>query len=134
MPKKDKPPASGAQKVFDAWRKGRPNPDVCRFTQARRKLINSRLREFDVDELVTYMQYVLESDEGFPRWMRGGNPRKREYMDLTNLLRDNKLASRVEMALAWDERRRTKKELNDWGDKHGVSLGYMGRLRDRGGS
>ena len=90
--------------VFNAWKATRPRPHLCRFTADRQKLIEARLRlGYSAADLVALVRYANEADEGWPRWMRGDNPRRRAYLDLTNLLRVEKLAERVELALSWLE-------------------------------
>jgi len=65
-------------------------------------LIGARLKdEYTVEDLVVVIKYAFESTEAGPRFWRGENDQRRKYLDLTNLFRIGKLASRVEAAQNW---------------------------------
>lgn len=91
-----------AKKVWEAWRKYKPRPNLCRFTKDREKTISARLAlGYEPSDLITLIEYIHKGDTGFCRWMRGDNPRNRQYLDLENIFRKEKLGGRVEEALNW---------------------------------
>lgn len=90
--------------VFEAWRARRARPDLTRLTQERRDLIRSRLAlGYTVEDLVCLMRYAYEASSDEALWWRGGNPRRVKYMDLSNLLRKEKLGGRVDRAREWED-------------------------------
>lgn len=107
MPRSRAAKASAAEveRVFEAWRARRPRPDVIRLTQERRDLVSSRIGlGYSADDLVAVVTWANDSQEEAALWLRGEHPRNRvAYMDLTNLLRIEKLGRRVEAALLWRE-------------------------------
>lgn len=116
------------QRVFDVWRSYRPNPTYCKLTQARRKLLTARLRDYSADDLIALVRYANEADVGECRFWRGENDRRQEYLDLVNLLRISKLDGRVERALLW----RDQQEAEAAVEASGLDLGPMGHLLRRG--
>ena len=118
--------ADDVKLVFEAWRKYRPHPNLCRFTKDREKLIRDRLKlGYTAQDLVTLMEYVNTANTGFARWMRGDNPRRRAYLDLQNLLRKEKLGGRVEEALVW----KAGEQQPDPDDDPDLDLGPLAHLR-----
>lgn len=93
------------ERVFEAWRKRRPRPDACVLSTSRRRAIAARLRDYTVEQIILVVDYLYEADTPDARWMRGSNPRHREYLDLENILRVERLAGRVEAATIWREDR-----------------------------
>jgi hypothetical protein len=88
--------------VFEAWKSRQRRPALCRLTEERRRLIRARLGlGYDRDDLIALFDYIWASSDAGPRWMRGDNPGGKPYLDLDNLLRVGKLASRIESALNW---------------------------------
>lgn len=122
--KADRSP-DAAKKVFEVWKKYRPRPELCRFTSDRKKLIQDRLKlGYTSDDLITLIRYVNEAEAGFPRWMRGDNPKNRQYLDLTNLFRKEKLAARVEEAQLW-----ATGDQDPEPSPYGLNLGPMGDFK-----
>jgi hypothetical protein len=117
---------SDVQRVFTAWAERRPKPQYCKLSKARKRLITARLKEYSADELVAVIRYAYDADEPWPRWMRGNNPRDRQYLDLENLFRVTRLAERVEEALLWADRMKREGPAPKAVD--GVVLGPMGDL------
>ena len=117
--------AAAVQQVFDVWKRYRPRPEYCRLTATRKKLIAARLRDYSPQDLVALVVYANESDVAECRFWRGQNDRRAEYLDLTNLLRVQKLDGRVERALLWRDEQ-TAKATAEVG---GLDLGAMGILR-----
>jgi len=92
------------QKIFDAWKKHRPSPNAVILTEARKKVIRARLADgFSADQLALVVgDYAHLADTNEARFWRGENQQGTEYLDLSmNLLRPQKIAKRVENALAW---------------------------------
>ena len=90
------------QRIFEAWRKTRPNPRRCRFTKDRKDLIKKRLAlGYEPNDLIAVIRYFTEANTSEARFMRGANDRGRAYLDLENLFRVGKLGARVETALNW---------------------------------
>ena len=121
--------ATDVERVFAEWSKHRPNPGYCRLTPARRKLLNARLKVYTAGELCVLMQYAATADVSEARFWRGKNDRKQEYMDLTNLLRINKVDGRIERALLW----RDQGQAVALDEKAGVDLGPMGLWQQQQG-
>ena len=117
----DQPPDPVLQ-VFALWRSYRPNPDYCRLTAARRKLLRARLRDYTAADLCALVRYAYESDAAEARFWRGENDRRAEYTDLVNLLRVSKLDGRVERALLWRDDQAAKADT----ERRGLDLGPMG--------
>lgn len=93
-----------ARRVFNAWKNYRPRPHLCRFTVDRQRLIRARMKlGYKPGDLIALIEYVNESDAGWPRFMRGENDRGRAYLDLDNIMRVGKLAGRIEEAMTWLE-------------------------------
>lgn len=122
--------AADVQRVFSAWRRYRPRPDYCRLTLTRRKLIAARLRDYTADDLYWLMVYANEADAAECRFWRGQNDRRAEYLDLTNLLRVQKLDGRVERALLW----RDAQTAQAAEEARGMDLGPLALLRGGGPS
>jgi len=90
------------EQVFNEWKKRQKRPQLCRLTKDRKMLILSRLNDgYTEEDLIALIKYAYESSEAGPKYWRGGNDQRRLYLDLTNLLRIGKLASRVELAHNW---------------------------------
>jgi hypothetical protein len=111
------------QQVFDLWRSTRPNPDYCRLTPPRRKLLNTRLKAYPVADLLALVRYASEADTKEARFWRGENDRRQEYMDLVNLLRISKLDGRLERALLWRDQQAAAAAT----EENGMDLGPMGQ-------
>jgi hypothetical protein len=122
--------ASDVQRVFDVWRRYRPRPDYCRLTAARRRLIGARLRDYPAECLIALVVYANEADVAECRFWRGQNDRRAEYLDLTNLLRVQKLDGRVERALLWRDAQ-TEQAVEE---ARGMDLGPLALLRGGGPS
>lgn len=96
-------PRADIEQVFEAWRKFRKRPEICRLTTEREGLIRARLQlGYSADDLCRLIRYMNLSGDDDARWMRGHNPRRRTYMDLQHLLRKQRLGERVEAAIAWE--------------------------------
>lgn len=96
--------AEDINRVYEAWLQRQKRPDLCRFTTDRADLIRKRLQlGYEAADFILLIRWVHESNEDGPRWLRGENPRKKSYLDLTNLLRREKLAPRIEAARLWEE-------------------------------
>ena len=90
------------QRVFDEWKKRQKRPQLCRLTKDRCSLIMARLKDgYTEEDLIAVIVYAFESSDAGPRFWRGANEQRRTYLDLTNLFRVGKLASRVEAAQNW---------------------------------
>lgn len=115
--------------VFEKWKSYQSRPDVCRLTDSRKKLIKARLKEYSSDELCLMIDYIFLSQDLGCRFLRGENPDRKKYLDLTNLLRVTKVPQRIERAFEWHDSQSSAPApaAND-----GLDLGFMGRLR--GGS
>lgn len=105
---------SDIELIFEEWRKRQPRPQLCRLTEDRKTLLRQRLNlGYEATDFVAVIQYFFESNESDAKWMRGDNPRKKKYLDLSNLLRKEKLAARVEAALLWKLNSRTNEDQDD---------------------
>ena len=94
--------AKSIEMVFEAWKIRQIKPQICRLTSDRKDLIRVRLGiGYEPSDFIAVIEYMFESMESDAKWMRGENPRKKRYLDLSNLLRKEKLAGRVEAALLW---------------------------------
>lgn len=88
--------------VYDAWLKRQKRPEMCRYTAEREALLIKRLAlGYSVEDLQALIRYAYESDDPGPRWWRGDNEKRVTYLDLTSLLREEKLGARVTAALTW---------------------------------
>ena len=116
------------RRVFEAWRAYQPRPDVCRLTESRKKLIRARLKEFSVNDLCLLIKFVFESNDNGCRWLRGENPTKTKYLDLSNLFRTTKVAKRIESAYAWQDSQQASATRENI-VQDGVDLGFMGAIR-----
>jgi hypothetical protein len=116
--------AQAVQQVFDTWRRYRPRPDYCRLTEARRRLLRARLRDYSAEELIALVRYAHEADVAECRFWRGQNDRQTEYLDLANLLRVTKLDGRVERALLWRDAQAARAAE----EARGLDFGPMGSL------
>lgn len=88
--------------MFLYWRGFQARPDACKFTEARRKLVNRALADYDDRDLCALVLYAYRADEPGPRFWRGDNRDSRTYLDLVNLLSEAaRLPGRVEAATAW---------------------------------
>lgn len=113
--------------VFEKWRSYQPRPNICRLTDARKKLIGARLKDFSAEELEVMIKWVFESNEYGPRWLRGDNPERRTYLDLQNILRSTKVPQRVEAAFRWVDQQK-EPEVSP-ATQDGIDLGSLGALR-----
>ena len=96
--------ATDIEVVYDAWLERQKKPSICRFTKDREDLIRKRLQlGYEASDFVLLIRWAYESNEDNPRWLRGENPRRKAYLDLTNLLVRERLAPRIEAALLWQE-------------------------------
>lgn len=96
-------PGSDIEAVFDEWKATRTTPAACKLTDERRDLITARLRlGYTADEIRRVIRYIARADTPDARWMRGANPRRREYLDLTHILRKQRLGERVEASATWE--------------------------------
>jgi hypothetical protein len=94
--------AEDARRVYDAWLARQKRPGTCRYTAERESLLRRRLGlGYSADDLVALVRYMFEADRPTPRWFRGENPQRTQYLDLDNLLREEKLGGRVTEALTW---------------------------------
>ena len=92
------------QAIFNAWRQHQRRPSICKLTPERIELIESRIAlGYDKSDFISLFNYAWNSDEAGPRFWRGDNDRNRTYLGLDNLLRKNKLGTRIEKALNWEE-------------------------------
>lgn len=115
--------------VFRAWRATRPPGPT--LTADRRDLIEARLgRGYTTHDLVVLIHWFNYSDDDDPRWMRGDNPREREYLDLENLFRVKKLSGRIDKARTWHEGGDAPED-RDAADGTGLDLGPMGAFLSR---
>lgn len=90
------------ERIFNEWKVRQKRPHLCRLTKDRMSLIFSRLKDgYTEEDLTVLIRYAFESTDAGPKYWRGGNEHRRTYLDLTNLLRVVKLASRVELAHNW---------------------------------
>ena len=90
-------------RVWEAWRARQASPGTCKYTDDRRKLIGKRLAlGYSAADLIRLFAYVWEADEPGPRWLRGENPNERRYLDLSNLLVEEKLGARVQLSTEWE--------------------------------
>ena len=90
------------QQVFEEWKKRQRRPQLCRLTKDRLALIAARINDgYTAQDLIDVIQYAFESADAGPRFWRGENQQRRTYLDLSNLFRITKLASRVELAVNW---------------------------------
>ena len=120
---------SDVKLVWSTWAKTRPRPRLCKFTVDRKKLIEARLRlGYEPADLVAVIRYVNESNDPWPQWMRGNNPRKRSYLDLDNLFRVAPLGKRVEEALLWLEGLGDGPDGPDASNPCGTDLGPLARF------
>lgn len=117
-------PDADIHAVFESWRGRVDNPELRKLTDERVELIGRRLKAGNtVDDLDAWFEYVFTSGTGLAKWFHGDNPRKREYLDLTNLLRAGKLRLRVETALKW---RATRDADDESASDCNTDLGPMG--------
>ncbi len=86
--------AAGARTVFDAWRLILSHPSAV-FDDKRKSLIESRLKNFTVEQLCKVPLGVKQSP-----WHMGENPLKKPYHEINLLFRD---ADKVEFFLALAE-------------------------------
>ena len=90
--------------IFEAWKKRRDRPHLCRLTVDRADLIKKRLRlGYEGFDFLLLIDSAWESEDDGPRWWRGNNPTRKKYLTIDALLRREKLASRIEAALIWHE-------------------------------
>jgi hypothetical protein len=102
------PPMGDVKVVWDCWRKRQSNPDALALTSSR-STIERGLKSASIDALCALIDYAYDSDEPGPRFWRGENDRGQTYLGIDNLFRNEKLASRVQMALEWRRSREHKK-------------------------
>lgn len=98
--------AEDARRVWLAWVRRQKLPDACKYTADREKLITKRLAlGYTADDLELLIRYAWESDDDRPTFWRGehdgAGPRPKTYLDLTNLLVEEKLGARVQAAREW---------------------------------
>jgi hypothetical protein len=98
-PRKDKPGAAEARRVFDAWRELHAHPGPApKFDGKRQARILARLREgFTTEQLCQALRGALKHS-----WLMGENPSGRKYDGIQTILRD---AEQVELLIALDEGR-----------------------------
>lgn len=116
------------KKVFDAWKKHRPNPDAVKLTDPRRKTIRARLADgYTADQLALLVgDYAHLADTSEAIFWRGENPQGVEYLDIAmNLLRPQKIAKRVENALAWKMDQNPQADGENYHNVPDVNLGFM---------
>jgi len=90
------------ERVFNEWKSRQKRPHLCRLTKDRKSLILSRIKDgYTEEDLIVLIKYAFESTDAGPKYWRGANDQRRLYLDLTNLFRIGKLASRVEAAHNW---------------------------------
>lgn len=92
--------------MWQAWLQRQKVPAACKYTADREKLISKRLAlGYTADDLELLIRYAWESDDDRPTFWRGehdgAGPRARTYLDLTNLLVEEKLGARVQAAREW---------------------------------
>lgn len=98
--------AEDARRVWLAWVRRQKLPDACKYTADREKLISKRLAlGYTADDLELLIRYAWESDDDKPTFWRGehdgAGPRPKTYLDLANLLVEEKLGARVQAAREW---------------------------------
>lgn len=98
--------ADDARRVWSAWARRQKMPDACKYTADREKLISKRLAlGYTAEDLELLIRYAWESDDDRPTFWRGehdgAGPRPKTYLDLTNLLVEEKLGARVQAAREW---------------------------------
>ena len=95
--------AGDVEAVWVAWRDRQANPGRCLFTEDRKTLIRKRLKlGYKPEHLALLFRYAHESPDRGPRWWRGENPERTKYLGLDQLLREAKLADRVQDAMEWE--------------------------------
>jgi len=121
--------ADPVAEVFETWRTGHSSPGRVRFTPDRKKLIQTRLKSFSVEDLCSVIQYAYEADTPAARFWRGDNRDGRTYLDMENLFRASKLSGRVEDALAWLAGEDPDDPDGPADQDDGLDLGPMGAFR-----
>jgi len=128
MPTGNQSEEADVKKVFDAWKKHRPNPEAVKLTESRRKTIRARLADgYTADQLALVVgDYAHLADTPEAAFWRGDNPQGVEYLDIAmNLLRPQKIAKRVENALKWKMGQNPQAGGENYPDVPDVNLGFM---------
>ena len=113
------------KRVFESWRELQRRPNACRLGPGAKRAIKRGLQETDADSLILIIQYAYKSDDAQPRFWRGQNAQKATFLGLDNLFRSEKIAARLQNALAW--RSQNADRVSPSGD--GTDLGPMAKYR-----
>lgn len=117
--------ADNVQTVWSAWRDRQVKPAACVLAEPVQRTIRSALQQASADQLVALFRFAYEADEAAARFWRGQNEQRRTYLGIDNLLRQSKLADRLQLVEAWLASQQT-----DGGD--GTDLGPLAAYRRRG--
>lgn len=91
------------EQVFKEWRRFQARPESCKLTEERADLITARIRAgYTVDDLRRILRFIFKADADDPRWMRGHNPRRRQYLDLSHIFRKQRMGERSEASAEWE--------------------------------
>ena len=126
----DDAPHVRVRAVFNAWRAYQKRPESCHCGPATKRMIESALKEAGAQDLCDLIEYAYTADEPGPRFWRGENQNKRTYLGLDNLMRTNKIASRVQMLQDWRDTRAVAGDT----DGDGTDMGPLAAYRRSGPS
>ena len=113
--------------VWNAWKNRQRRPASCHLGAGSKKIIVGALKEAEAKDMVSLIAYAYEADEAGPRYWRGENQQGRTYLGLDNLLRVTKLASRLQMVVAWVESNESRGTTTGRGIQ--TDLGPMAKYR-----
>lgn len=112
--------------VWDAWVRRQPHPDACRLGPPAIREVRAALTQATAAHLAVLLDYVFEADEPGPRFLR-----ERGLTTLPHVLVADKLQGRVQLALAWRDRRAPPPSGSGGSSDPGVTLGPLAAFRGK---
>ena len=90
--------------IFNYWKKYKIKSKT-KLTAQRISLIKTALNNgYNEDDLKLIIDFAFRSDDNRARFWRGENENQKEYIDIINLFRTNKLKEKFNIALTWHEK------------------------------
>ena len=96
--------------VFSYWKKYK-SKNKTKLTEQRKKIIKKALElGFTEKDLKLIIDFAFISDDQRARFWRGDNQNKKEYVDIINLFRENKISEKLKLAIVWYENKVTPED------------------------
>ena len=98
--------AAHLREICQLWRKYQKRPAAGRYSSNAATPIVAALKSYSESQVKNLIMFVFESSHSWAAFMRGENKTATSYTGLRSILRDGKMADRVQLAEQWAAKRR----------------------------